>query len=198
MAKRLATRVRADNRAAIARMVARLDGVSESTLQQQAARAMVSVRRKAQPVAKQIVRQVYGVQSSALGDAFDAISGTEAGQAYVGLRARVAPVSLIRFGGRWSKRGTGATAEIMRGDRKIYASAFIAVMPNGGRHIFARAPLGAGKRAPRLPLRRLHGPSPYQMVQGRRGETAEQVNAELAAFAADETLRLIAAARKGR
>lgn len=198
MAGRLAGRVKADNRAAIARMAARLEGVSESALQKQAARAMVSVRRKAQPVAKRIVRQVYGVQAGAISDAFDAVSGTEGGQAYVALRARVAPVSLIRFGGRWSKRGTGATAEIVRGERKTYASAFISVMPNGGRHIFARAPQGNGKRAPRLPLRRLHGPSAYQMVQGKRGETAEQVNAELAAYAADETLRLIAAARKGR
>jgi hypothetical protein len=198
MAGRLAGRVRADNRAAIARIAARLDGVSESALQKQAARAMVSVRRKAQPVAKRIVRQMYGVQAGAIGDAFDAVSGTDGGQAFVALRARVAPVSLIRFGGRWSKRGAGATAEIMRGERKTYESAFISVMPNGGRHIFARAPQGSGKRAPRLPLRRLHGPSAYQMVQGKRGETAEQVNAELSAYAADETLRLIAAARKGR
>jgi hypothetical protein len=198
MAGRLAAHVRAGNRAAIARMAARLDGVSEKALQKQAARAVVSVRRKAQPLAKRIVRQVYAVQSTALSDAFDAANGVEGGQAFVALRARVAPVSLIRFGGRWNKRAAGATAEIMRGERKAYESAFISVMPNGGRHIFARAPQGNGKRAPRLPLRRLHGPSAYQMVQGKRGETADQVTEELAAYAADETLRLIAAARKGR
>lgn len=159
---------------------------------------MVSVRRKAQPIAKRIVRAQYGVQSTALGDAFDAVSGTDGGRAFVALKARVAPISLIRFGGKWRKRSAGASAEISRGDRKTYQSAFIATMPNGGRHIFARALQGSGKRAPRLPLRRLHGPSAYQMVQGRNGETAEQVNAELAQFAATETMRLIESARKGK
>ena len=195
---RLAARVQSANLAALSRIRARLDGLSESALQKQSARAMVSVRRKAQPIAKRIVRAGYGVQSTALGDAFDAVSGTSGGRAYVALKARVAPISLIRFGGKWRKRSAGATAEITRGDRKSYESAFIAIMPGGGRHIFARAPQADGKRTPRLPLRRLHGPSAYQMVQGRNGETAKLVNAELAEFASTETMRLIESARKGK
>lgn len=198
MVGRLVTRARVDNRAAIARIQARLGGIGADALNKQAGRALVSVRRKAQPIAKRVVRQIYGLKPSALSDAFDAASGIEGGQAYVAIRARVAPVSLVHFGGRWSKRSSGATAEIMRGQRKTYASAFIARMPNGGRHIFARAPLAGGKRAPRLPLRRLHGPSAYAMVQGEGGETARQIGAQLAAYASEETLRLLALARKGR
>lgn len=196
MAARSFARARADNRAAIARIGARLAGLSERNIQQQAARAMVSVRRKVQPVAKRIVRQTYAVQPGALSDAFDALTGRDGGQSYVALKARTAPVSLIRFGGRWSKRSPGATAEILRGDRKTYEAAFIATVPSGGRHIFARALRTAGGREPRLPLRRLNGPSAFQMVQGRDGDTARAVSAELSEFAAAETVRLLAAARK--
>lgn len=156
----------------------------------------MSVRRKAVPLAKRAVRTLYGVQSSVLSDAFDATSGVDAGQSFIGLKASTAPVSLIRFGGKWSKRSAGATAQILSGQRVTYTSAFIATMPGGGRHIFARAPGAGGKRAPRLPLRRLHGPSAYQMVQGKDGRTAEQVTDELAAFAGVEILRQITLIRR--
>jgi hypothetical protein len=71
-------------------------------------------------------------------------------------------VGLIEFGGRW--RGTkseGASALVIRGKgRHIYAGTFIAIGRNGNRQIFDRKVVG-GKRAPRLPLKTLYGPSVY-------------------------------------
>lgn len=195
---RLATSVRASNRAAVDRLRAQLDGLSQDKVERAARRALVSVRRKAQPVAKRVVRETYAVEASALSSAFDATQSSDGEGTFVALRASVAPVSLIRFGGRWRRNSAGATAEILRGERKAYTSAFITILRNGSRHIMARKLLPGGKRTPRLPLQRLHGPSPYQMVQGRGENNARRIAGELSRFAISETLRQIALARKGK
>lgn len=197
---RLKAGVRVDARAAVSRLSARLDGVSEASLDKAAARALVGVQRRAGPASKRAVRETYAVQAGAITSAFTVSNGKEPAGAYVAVRASVQPVSLMRFGARWSKRAAGATAEILSGERKTYGAAFIARLPNGARQVLARKPgLGAnGKRAPRYPLVRLNGPSPYQMVQGLDGGTARRITAELREYAATETLRQIGLARGGR
>lgn len=195
---RLATSVRASNRAAVDRLRAQLDGLSQAKIERAARRAFVSVRRKAPPVAKRVVRETYNVDASALSGAFDATQGSDGTGTFVALRASVAPVSLIRFGGRWRRNSPGATAEILRGGRKVYTSAFITTLRNGSRHIMARKLLPSGQRTPRLPLQRLHGPSAYQMVQGRGDANARRIAGELSEFAISETMRQILLARKER
>lgn len=196
---RLKTSARVDNRAMVARLSARLEGLSERTLDKYAARALVSVKRKATPIAKREVRAEYGVQASALSKAFDAVTGTDSGGTYVALAATVGPISLIRFGARWTKRmKSGASAEIVRGQRKTYDAAFIAPMGNGQKHVMARERTSGGRRVARLPIVRLTGPSAYQMAQGRGGETSARINAQLATFASDELLRQLQLVRKGK
>jgi Prophage minor tail protein Z (GPZ) len=195
---RLKTRARVDNRAVMARIASRLDGLSESMLDKYASRALVSVRRKAAPIAKREIRNEYGVQSSALNSAFDALTGSDTNGAYVALAATVGPISLIRFAARWSRRSKGASAEIVRGQRKTYEAAFIAPMKNGQKHVMARERTSGGRRVARLPIVRLTGPSAYQMAQGRDGETSARINEQLAAFASDELLRQLQLVRKGK
>lgn len=193
---RLATSARASNRAAVDRLRARVEGLSEATLDRAAKRALVSVRRKAQPVAKRVVRDTFNVKPSALSGAFDATQGENKDGSYVALRASVQKISLINFGGRWRRGSAGATAEIQRGSTKTYTSAFITTLRNGARHIMQRQFISAGKRAGRLPLKRLQGPSPYQMVQGRGEVNARRIGKELSTFAISETMRQLALARK--
>lgn len=197
---RIRAGVRVDARAAVSRLSARLEGVSEASLDKAAARALVGVQRRAGPASKREVRKTYAVQAGAITSAFTVSNGKESAGSYVAVRASVQPVSLMRFGARWSKRAAGATAEIIRGERKTYGAAFIARLPNGARQVLARKPgIGPnGKRAPRYPLVRLNGPSPYQMVQGLDGGTARRITAELREYATVETLRQITLARGGR
>jgi hypothetical protein len=71
-------------------------------------------------------------------------------------------IGLIEFGGRWrGRKSEGASAQVLRGEgRHTYGGTFIAVGRNGNRQIFSRKIVG-GKRAPRLPLKTLYGPSVY-------------------------------------
>jgi hypothetical protein len=72
------------------------------------------------------------------------------------------PIGLIEFGGRWRGRNSeGASAQVLRFEgRHTYGGTFIAIGRNGNRQIFSRKIVG-GKRAPRLPLKTLYGPSVY-------------------------------------
>lgn len=195
---RVRSSVRVDHRAALARIAARLDGLSEAKINKHVARALVSARRKAMPIAKREVLAQYGVQSSALSRAFGVATGADGGGTFLSVTATVAPTSLIRFGARWSRRSAGATAQIVRGQSKTYEAAFIAPMRNGQRQVMARQQTSGGKRVPRLPIVRLTGPSAYQMLQGRDGDTAARVNAQLAEYAGGEIARQLQLVRKGR
>jgi len=72
------------------------------------------------------------------------------------------PIGLIEFGGTWrGLKSQGASAAVLRGEgRHTYAGTFIAIGRSGNRQIFDRKIVG-GKRAPRLPLKPLYGPSVY-------------------------------------
>jgi hypothetical protein len=72
------------------------------------------------------------------------------------------PIGLIEFGGSWrGRKSEGASAKVFTASpAHIYAGTFIAIGRNGNRQIFDRKIVGA-KRAGRLPLKVLYGPSVY-------------------------------------
>ncbi len=87
---------------------------------------------------------------------------------------------LMDFGGRWrgparrksGRFAPGASAEIVRGQRKTYDSAFIATI-QGRRAIRVRSfDSGLQKRAGRGPVHMLRGPSPFEMLSGVGGYPA--------------------------
>lgn len=76
------------------------------------------------------------------------------------------PIGLIEFGGTWrGPNSEGASALVIRGEgRHTYAGTFIAIGRGGNRQIFSRKLVG-GKRAGRLPLKALYGPSVYSQFK---------------------------------
>lgn len=200
MGKLTRTGVRTSNDAAIARLQARLDGVSEARLRTAGNRALASVRRKFEPAAKRAIRETYNVRVGDLGGKFKVYSGSDGDGEFIELAASTRGIPLIRFGAKWRKRQPiGATAQVQLGQGKTYRSAFIATV-NGQRHVFARqfsadsnSPSG---RDPRNKLRRLMGPSPAQMVTGYGEQTAKRIGAEMNSFLSTEIKRQLNLARK--
>lgn len=200
MARFSATEARVSNRAAIDRLQAGLDGLSERELDRASRRALVGVRRRFEPAAKRLIRASYNVKARDLGGKFRVRTYAEADSEYVGLDASTKALPLIEFGARWGGLKTpGATAQVRRGGRKVYRSAFIATI-GGKRHVLARQLMGdgTGKRYPRNQLRRLTGPSPAQMVEGDDNANAAAIAAEVTGFLRTELSRQIALARGGK
>ncbi len=195
MAKFAATGTRTQNAAAIDRIRARLAGVSEARLQTAANRAVSSVRRKFEPVAKRVIRDVYNVKLGDLGGKFRVLASTDGNGEFVELSASTRGIPLMRFGARWGGPKTaGATAQVRSGLGKTYQSAFIATV-GGQRHVFARqfsadsnSPSG---RHPRDHIRRLMGPSPLQMTQGLDDKNASEIARQMTAFLSSEIKRQV-------
>jgi hypothetical protein len=78
------------------------------------------------------------------------------------VRVEKRPIGLIEFGGSWrGRKAEGASAKVFRDEgRHVYSGTFIAVGRGGNRQIFSRKIVG-GKRAGRLPIRALYGPSAF-------------------------------------
>ncbi len=102
-------------------------------------------------------------------------------------------IGLIEFGGRWGGAKTpGASARVFASEAAHnYGGTFIARLRGGGRQIVSRAIVN-GKRAGRLPIGTLYGPSVAQMLRksGRAERLADFAQATLAA----EIARLLRAA----
>lgn len=141
-------------------------------------RAQASLARKVQPVAKAEIRKVYAVKPSLLNDKLKLQTGARAKGDFISLWASTRKISLIEFGGRWAgMKSSGATAGILVGASKTYAGAFIARVGWRGssgagvkagtasRNIYVRSIGPDGRRAGRGPLRRLNGPSVYEMIR---------------------------------
>lgn len=152
-------------------------GSTVSRYSQASQRAQSSLARKVQPAAKAELRKVYSVKASDLNNRMKLESGTRKKSDYVSLWASSRKISLIAFGGRWGgTRTAGATAAIMQGQRKTYGHAFIAQVGWRGssgksvkantlaRGIYVRSNGPNGKPVGRGPLRRLYGPSVFDMV----------------------------------
>jgi hypothetical protein len=98
------------------------------------------------------------------------------GDGFVELRGSKRGIGLIEFAGRWAgRKSSGATAQVRRSEgRGDYGGAFITRLRGGNRQIVERAIVG-GKRAERLPIRTLYGPSVAQMLRNdaRRARLAD-------------------------
>lgn len=199
MASRGATTARI-NLQAIARLAARLEGVSEASIRLADKRALSNVRRRFEPAAKRAVREVYNVRAGDLGGKFQIRTGVDGEGEYLALHASPKKLPLILFGGRWGGRKTkGATAQIQRGRRKVYASAFIAMIAGQRRLVvrqYSRDATTPSGRDPRNKLRSLTGASPWQMVMGEDDVVASALAREMTLYRRDELLRQLELARK--
>ncbi len=199
MAKFNATGSRSTLNAALARVQARIDGLAEKDIAAADRRAMASVRRKFEPVAKRVIRQSYNVRAGDLTGKFQVRSDSADGFEFLELYASTRKLPLERFGARWGGRKTsGATAQI-RDARETYDSAFIRTI-GGRREVLVRqfsadsnSPSG---RDPRNKLRRLRGPSPLQMVLGIDQVNARAIVAEMNEYRGSEIVRQLAIVRK--
>lgn len=199
MARFSVTGARSSNKAAIDRIRRSLDGLSEASLDRSIRRALAGARRRFEPAAKRVIRQSYNVPAGDLAGKFSVRSGADDDGEFIALEASRRGIPLLRFGGRWSGlKSPGATAQVQRGERKVYKSAFIATI-RGSRVVLARQFMGdgSGKRYPRNELRHLKGPSPSQMVDGADGTNATTISTEVNAFIAKELERQLALARRG-
>ncbi len=163
-----------------------------------AQRAKVSTARRVQPIAREEVLKTFNIRPGHLSKKFRTVTTGDT----VRLFASERQFPLIAFGGKWGGMLTpGASAEVVRGNREVFQSSFIASI-KGLRSIRVRKQRG-NRRAPRGPLQILRGPSPRDMVTGRRSDPetrspqglyanppAERIIARLAAFHIAELRRL--------
>lgn len=190
------------NQVALARLAARLDGLSDSAIAAADKRALSTVRRRVEPVVKRAIREVYNVPARQLSGKFQVRNRSDDQGQYLELHAATRRVPLIEFGGRWGGRRTsGARASILRGGGKVYRSSFIAAV-GGKREMVARQfsadSNSKSGRHPRSHLQRLRGPSPLEMTRGLDGQNARRIVQQLAEFAATERIRQLQLARKGK
>lgn len=126
-------------------------------------RAKSSLKRRVQPAASRLVREHYNVTAAKLRGGMRLAEGTHRDGDYLALWASSRRLSLIDFGGRWGGRRTpGATAEVVRGQRRTFPGTFIATV-KGRKAIRART-FQDGRRAPRGPLTMYRGPSIFEML----------------------------------
>lgn len=168
-------------------------GQQVSRLSAAAQRAQSSLARRVQPVAKREIRKVYGVKASLLNGRMRLETGTRSQSDYLSLWASTRKVSLLEFGGRWrGVKSAGATASILLGSSKTYTSAFIANVGWRGssgqavkadtvsRGIYVRQRGPDGKRYGRGPLKRLYGPSVFEMIgTSPKAHSADTVRAAI-------------------
>lgn len=192
--------IRTSNAAALQRLQKRVEGYSEKQLRTVVTRSISSVRRKFEPEAKRVIRDTYNVRVEHLTGKFRVLTGSDQEGEYVELAAARRGVPLLYFGAQWRGRSTpGATAEIRKGQRKTYRSAFITTI-RGRTGVFARqfsadsnSPSG---RDPRNKVRLLTGPSPAQMTQGVGMANARRISSAMTSYLSSEIARQLELARK--
>lgn len=191
-------------------------GQTVSRYSQASQRAQASLARKAQPVAKAEIRKLYTVKPATLNDRIKLETGTRKQSDYISLWASTRRISLIAFAGRWGGVKTpGAVASILLGQPKTYDSAFIASIGWRGvsgatvkedtvhRGIYVRRRGPDGKRVGRGPVRRLYGPSAYDMLMPSTGgndapaKIRAAVISQLQSYYVSELSRQIAVALRG-
>lgn len=185
---------------ALARLAARVDGLTKAAISKADSRSIASVRRRFEPAAKRAIREVYTVRAGDLKGRFSVRSGKVEGSEYLSLRASTQKLSLIAFNGRWGGRRTpGATAGIQVGKRKVYKSAFIARIGGQRRMVvrqFSRDATAPSGRDGRRKLRLLSGASAFQMVMGENEIVASKLAREMNEYRSSELVRQLQLARK--
>jgi hypothetical protein len=134
-------------------------------------KAVSGLKRRALPAASRAVRSNYGIKARELSGKFRVETGIKGGRGdrsdYLSIWASTRRIPLLAFAGRWGgRRSKGAMASIMKSDRKVYDSSFIATI-RGRTAIRVRSfNGGTGKRYGRGPVRMLYGPSAFEMLSG--------------------------------
>lgn len=178
-------------------------------------RATVGLKRRAAPATNRAVIENYNVKRSTLtsAGAYRVEEGIGRKGDYLSIWASTRALPLIEFGGKWGGPSTtGATAEIVRGQRKTYTHAFIAtgsLRGTQGKKVIYTRLRGQKKKQNkgyhagkvREPIRQLRGPSPYEMLSGIDGHraalnTRRAVLAELTDYYIGELQRQFALSRK--
>lgn len=150
-----------------------------------AQRAVSNLRRRAVPAGVRAVRENYNVKASTVRSRVRLEGGTRRPKRadrsdFISIWASTRRLPLLEFAGRWGgPRTKGARAQVVRGQSKVYAGAFIAGVGWRGvsgravkadtvsRGIFVRSyDSGRGKRVGRGPLQMLRGPSVFEMLSG--------------------------------
>lgn len=185
-------------------------GQTVSRMSRASQRAQASLVRKVQPVAKREIRKVYGIAATQLNNRMSLDTGRRGQSDYISLQASTRKISLVAFGGKWGGVKTpGAVASILLGTRKTYAQAFMASVGWRGSsgasvkadtvstNIYVRSRGPDGKRVGRGPLRRLYGPSVFEMIttapKAHSGDmVASRVVPQLQEFYVSELTRQIA------
>lgn len=176
-------------------------------------RAEASTARRGASIANRAIRAEFNIPLKEISRKIYMKSTGDALRLYAWNR----PISLLAFGGKWKgRRSAGASAQVLRGgSAETFGGSFIIESMKAKaslkRAIRVRSMRG-GKRAGRGPLVMLYGPSPRDMITGRRkdAETGtpvgqwgthvrEVVTSEVIAYYISELKRLYAVeARRGR
>lgn len=143
--------MRIDVRADLSAARRQLYSWQKSAIPKAAAAALNRVGTHANSLA---VKELAGVTGLKQKDVREAMSRSRATWANLETRLKTIgrALNLIRFAARQTKKGVTASAW---GKRRVYPGTFIA---NQGRTVFKRRTVG-GKRAGRLPIDAVHGPS---------------------------------------
>lgn len=150
---------RADNAYGLSDLVGQYVGRLDKYKQ----RAVAGLARRASPAASREVRKTFNVRAGQLTGKIRAVVTNDTVRVYAFDRR----IPLIEFGGRWRGiKSPGATASIVRGQQEIYPQSFIATI-QGRKSIRVRQKRGS-RRAPRGPVQMLYGPSPREMIIGRK------------------------------
>lgn len=149
-------------------------------------RAAGTLARRLPVEARRDIQDEYAVKAATVTRYLDAQNTGDS----VVLTGRARAVGLIEFGGRWtSVKSPGATAQVfVAKGRHTYGGTFIAKGKNGNRQIFSRSIVG-GKRAPRLPLHALYGPSVASML--RKGDRPTRLDDIAENILSSEIARLL-------
>lgn len=157
------------------------------------ANARTAIKRAAGTLARQLpvearrdIQDEYALPAARISKDLDA---SNTGDSVV-LTGRARAVGLVAFGGRWAgRKSEGASAQVFTGKgRHVYGGTFIAKGKNGSNQIFSRSIVG-GKRAPRLPLHTLYGPSVASML--RKGDRPTRLDDIAENILSSEIARLL-------
>jgi hypothetical protein len=135
-------------------------------------RAVSGLRRRAVPAGVRAVRENYNVKASAVRSRVRLEGGTRRARRsdrseFISIWASTRRLPLLEFGGRWGgMRTKGARAQVVRGQSKVYAGAFIATVQGLRAIRTRRLDSATGKRHGRGPLQMLRGPSVFEMLSG--------------------------------
>lgn len=146
---------------ALQRNAVRLGRLADTARERVVTRTIGTMRRKLLTQARREVSAEYGIASREIGQRMTSESTSDS----LSIFGTTGRLPLHVFGGRYTgRKSAGASAEILRGNRKVYRSAF--AIKNRNPAVLYTRPLGSdGKRAPKRYVR-LHGPSVESMFLG--------------------------------